>query len=90
MTLVERIEQIKKESEAIKACNPEISNIWYDLRDIPVEELSAHPCADENNFRFIKDWGVMQLHVTNLPRHLTIFAYSKKVKITKPEVVEVI
>lgn len=90
MTLTEQIEQAQKQAEALLSENPQMTNIWFEFKDIPVSEIEARVKEVGRDYDVVNRDGkdVLRLQCHGLHDYrLTMFAYSKPVKLVKPEFV---
>lgn len=90
MTLIEQVEQATKQAKEILSANPKITNVWFELKDIPVSEIQERSKEIERDYNVVRRDGkdVLSLQVHDRYDHIvTIFAYSKPIKLVKPEFV---
>jgi hypothetical protein len=79
----EKINNIRKNHTRLKNSEPFLSSTWWEVPDVPVEELREYAAKHRllEHFEFHKQTQTMQLQLTNMPLHVTVFAYSVKVKV---------
>jgi hypothetical protein len=79
----EKIAHIRKSHTRLKNAELYLSSTWWEIKDVPLEELRAYAVKHRmlNYFEFNKGEQSMRLQLTNLPVYLTVFAYSVKVKV---------
>lgn len=90
MTLNEQIKQANERAKEIMLANPDITNLWFQFKNIPVSEIEERSKEVERDYTVVnreeKDVLQLQCH-DRYNSNVTMFAYSKPVKLTKPEFV---
>ncbi len=88
--------EMREQALEIKNAHPSVTGVWLEMKECEVEEMKDISKALGNQMNFRKDIKCLSLQVQGLlPNygaedgvHVTVFAYSKPVKIKSPVIEE--
>ena len=88
MTCLQKIQDAGKLTAKIITEHPEVSDVWYDFNDIPLDELREVAKIYNKELTFFESRKRMCLQLGTEIENSTIFCYSIEVKVKTRLVIE--
>ncbi len=87
-TLLEKLKEAEELTKKVIAENPSVTTVWYELLDIPMEELRSVAKQYGMKIEYRSQHKKMGLLFSTEFENCTIFCYSKQVKVTEHLVID--